>query len=57
MVLEPTNVLHAFNFGDDKISREQVWCEMAALQQQLGCTVSLSSLTGSCRGKESLRQT
>ena len=33
-------LLHIFNFRDGKISREQVWCDLAALQQQLGSTVS-----------------
>ena len=50
------HLLHIFNFRDGKISREQVWCDPAALQQQLGCTVSLSSLTGVCRGKEPLTE-
>ncbi len=49
-------LLQVFNFRDGKISREQVWCDPAALQQQLGCTVSLSSPTGVCRGKESLTE-
>ena len=33
-------LLHVFNFRDGKIGREQVWCDLAAIQQQLGCTVS-----------------
>ena len=50
------HLLQVFNFRDGKISREQVWCDPAALQQQLGCTVSFSSLSGVCRGKESLTE-
>lgn len=50
------HLLQVFNFRDGKISREQVWYDPAVLQQQLGCTVSLSSLTGDCRGKESLTE-
>jgi ketosteroid isomerase-like protein len=33
-------LLHVFEMRDGKISREQVWCDLAAIQQQLGCTVS-----------------
>lgn len=33
-------LLHVFEFCDGKISREQVWCDLAAIQQQLGCTVN-----------------
>ncbi len=33
-------LLHVFNFHDGKISHEQAWCALAAIQQQLGCTVS-----------------
>jgi ketosteroid isomerase-like protein len=33
-------LLHVFNLRDGKITREQVWCDLAAIQQQLGCTVS-----------------
>ena len=33
-------LLHVFELHDGKISREQVWCDLAAIQQQLGCTVS-----------------
>lgn len=29
-------LLHIFEFEDGKISREQAWCDLAALQQQLG---------------------
>ena len=50
------HLLHVFNFRDGKISREQVCCDPAALQQQLRCAVSLSSLTDVCRGKESLTE-
>lgn len=32
-------LLHVFNFREGKISHEQVWCDLAAIQQQLGCTV------------------
>ncbi len=32
-------LLHVFEFRDGKISREQVWCDLAAIQQQLGCSV------------------
>ena len=50
------HLLHVFNFRDGKVSSEQVWCDPAALQQQLGCTVSLSSLTGVCRGRSCLQK-
>jgi ketosteroid isomerase-like protein len=33
-------LLHVFEFRDGKISREQVWCDLAAIQQQLGCVLS-----------------
>ena len=33
-------LLHVFEVRDGKIAREQVWCDLAAIQQQLGCTVS-----------------
>jgi ketosteroid isomerase-like protein len=33
-------LLHVFNLRDGKITREQVWCDLASIQQQLGCTVS-----------------
>ena len=29
-------LLHVFEIRDGKISREQVWCDLAAIQQQLG---------------------
>ena len=45
------HLLQVFSFRDGKSSREQVWCDPTALQQQLGCTVSLSSLTGVCPGE------
>jgi hypothetical protein len=32
-------ILHVFEFEGDKIRREQVWCDLAAIQQQLGCTI------------------
>jgi ketosteroid isomerase-like protein len=28
-------LLHVFEFGDGKIRRESVWCDLAAIQQQL----------------------
>lgn len=33
-------LLHVFNLRDGKISREQVWCDLAAIQEQLGCTAA-----------------
>ena len=33
-------LLHVFEFRDGKISREQVWCDLAAIQRQLGCVLS-----------------
>ena len=33
-------LLHIFEIRDGKIGREQVWCDLAAIQRQLGCTVS-----------------
>jgi ketosteroid isomerase-like protein len=33
-------LLHLFEFRDGKISHEQVWCDLAAIQQQLGCVLS-----------------
>lgn len=30
-------LLHIFEFRDGKIARENVWCDLAAIQQQLGC--------------------
>lgn len=32
-------ILHVFQFRDGKICRENVWCDLAAIQQQLGCQV------------------
>jgi ketosteroid isomerase-like protein len=32
-------ILHVFEFADGKIARENAWCDLAAIQQQLGCTV------------------
>ena len=29
-------LLHVFELGDGKIAREQVWCDLAAIQRQLG---------------------
>ena len=31
-------LLHVFEFRDGKIAREQVWCDLAAIQRQLGHT-------------------
>jgi SnoaL-like domain len=33
-------LLHIFNLDEGKISREQVWCDLALVQQNLGCTIS-----------------
>jgi ketosteroid isomerase-like protein len=33
-------LLHVFELRDGKISREQVWCDLAAIQRQLGHTVA-----------------
>lgn len=33
-------LLHIFEIHDGKISREQAWCDLAAIQQQLGCTIN-----------------
>ncbi|NKE48616.1 nuclear transport factor 2 family protein [Roseomonas frigidaquae] len=33
-------LLHVFEFRDGKILRENVWCDLAAIQQQLGCAPS-----------------
>jgi ketosteroid isomerase-like protein len=33
-------LLHIFNLRDGKISREQVWCDLALVHQNLGCTVN-----------------
>lgn len=30
-------LLHIFEFRDGKIARETVWCDLAAIQRQLGC--------------------
>jgi ketosteroid isomerase-like protein len=30
-------LLHIFEFRDGKIARENVWCDLAAIQRQLGC--------------------
>ncbi len=31
-------LLHIFEFEDGKITREQAWCDLAAIQRQLGVT-------------------
>lgn len=31
-------LLHLFEFRNGKITRENVWCDLAAIQRQLGCT-------------------
>ncbi|HWR15055.1 MAG TPA: ester cyclase [Terriglobales bacterium] len=36
-------ILHVFEFRDGKISRENVWCDIAAIQQQLGVTALAAS--------------
>lgn len=33
-------LLHVFEFSDKKISRENVWCDLSAIQQQLGARIS-----------------
>lgn len=33
-------LLHVFEFIGDKISRENVWCDLSAIQQQLGVKLS-----------------
>jgi ketosteroid isomerase-like protein len=33
-------ILHVFRFEEGKISLEQAWLDLAAIQDQLGCTVS-----------------
>lgn len=33
-------ILHNFELRDGRISRENVWCDLGAIQRQLGCTVS-----------------
>ncbi|HZT05472.1 MAG TPA: nuclear transport factor 2 family protein [Chloroflexota bacterium] len=33
-------LLHVFEVEDGKITREQAWCDLAAIQQQLGCTLA-----------------
>jgi predicted ester cyclase len=32
-------LLHVFEFDGERIRRENVWCDLAAIQQQLGATV------------------
>jgi hypothetical protein len=33
-------LLHIFNLDEGRISRGQVWCDLALVQQNLGCTIS-----------------
>jgi hypothetical protein len=33
-------LLHVFELRDGKIAREQVWCNLAAIQRQLGASVT-----------------
>jgi ketosteroid isomerase-like protein len=33
-------ILHVFEIRGGKITREQAWCDLAAIQEQLGCTIS-----------------
>lgn len=33
-------LLHVFEFADGKITREQAWCDLAAIQRQLGVRLS-----------------
>src|SRR4051812_34054734 len=33
-------LLHVFEIADGKITRENVWCDLAAIQQQLGASVT-----------------
>ena len=33
-------LLHVFQVEDGKITREQAWCDLAAIQQQLSCKLS-----------------
>ena len=33
-------LLHVFELRNGRIAREKVWCDLAAIQQQLGCVVS-----------------
>jgi ketosteroid isomerase-like protein len=33
-------LLHVFELREGRIARENVWCDLAAIQQQLGCVVS-----------------
>lgn len=33
-------LLHVFEFSGEKISRENVWCDLSAIQQQLGARIS-----------------
>jgi ketosteroid isomerase-like protein len=31
-------ILHVFEFRDGKISRENVWCDVAAIREQIGAS-------------------
>ena len=33
-------LLHVFELQDGQIRREQAWCDLAAIQRQLGCTLT-----------------
>jgi ketosteroid isomerase-like protein len=33
-------LLHVFELRDGRIASEDVWCDLAAIQQQLGCVVT-----------------
>lgn len=33
-------ILHVFELAGGKIARENVWCDLAAIQQRLGCTLN-----------------
>jgi hypothetical protein len=33
-------LLHVFEFSEGKFAREQAWCDLAAIQRQLGCAAS-----------------
>jgi len=38
-------LLHVFEIRDGKISREQAWCDLGAIQQQLGAVPTVSPAT------------
>jgi ketosteroid isomerase-like protein len=42
-------LLHVFEVRDGRISREQVWCDLAALQRQLGTAASSGAERGHSR--------